>query len=83
VARLVVTGGRKAQRRAADHEAVKDERPARADLQLDRRAGGDQRARTVGGGGGKSAEIAVAGGRDPSRLDEALEQARRAAVGPA
>ncbi|MDP8937484.1 MAG: alanine--tRNA ligase [Actinomycetota bacterium] len=36
-------------------------------------------ARTVGGGGGKSAEVAVAGGRDPSRLDEALEQARRAA----
>nr|MDQ6910083.1 DHHA1 domain-containing protein [Actinomycetota bacterium] len=35
-------------------------------------------ARTVGGGGGKSAEIAVAGGRDPSRLDEALDQARRA-----
>ncbi|HEX8770990.1 MAG TPA: alanine--tRNA ligase [Acidimicrobiales bacterium] len=38
-------------------------------------------ARTVGGGGGKSPEIAVAGGRDPSRLDEALEQARRATVG--
>ncbi|MDQ6927945.1 MAG: alanine--tRNA ligase [Actinomycetota bacterium] len=36
-------------------------------------------ARTVGGGGGKSPEIAVAGGRDPSRLDEALDQARRAA----
>ena len=36
-------------------------------------------ARTVGGGGGKSAEVAVAGGRDPSRLEEALEQARRAA----
>jgi alanyl-tRNA synthetase len=35
-------------------------------------------ARTVGGGGGKSPEIAVAGGRDPSRLDEALDQARRA-----
>ena len=37
-------------------------------------------ARTVGGGGGgKKADIAVAGGRDPSKLDEALEQARRAA----
>jgi len=35
-------------------------------------------ARTVGGGGGKSPEVAIAGGRDVSRLDEALEQARRA-----
>ena len=39
-------------------------------------------ARTVGGGGGgKNPELAVAGGRDPSRLDEALDQAR-AAAGP-
>ena len=37
-------------------------------------------ARTVGGGGGKSADVAIAGGRDPSRLDEALEQARAAAT---
>jgi alanyl-tRNA synthetase len=37
-------------------------------------------ARTVGGGGGgKNPELAVAGGRDASRLDEALEQARAAA----
>ena len=37
-------------------------------------------ARTVGGGGGgKNPELAVAGGRDPSRLDEALDQAREAA----
>ncbi|MGI8758610.1 MAG: alanine--tRNA ligase [Acidimicrobiales bacterium] len=36
-------------------------------------------ARTVGGGGGKAADLAVAGGRDPSRLDEALAQARAAA----
>ena len=36
-------------------------------------------ARTVGGGGGKSPELAVAGGRDASRLDEALNQARAAA----
>ncbi len=36
-------------------------------------------ARTVGGGGGKGPELAVAGGRDPSRLDEALDQARTAA----
>ena len=36
-------------------------------------------ARTVGGGGGKGADLAVAGGRSPERLDEALEQARAAA----
>ncbi|HVA74499.1 MAG TPA: alanine--tRNA ligase [Acidimicrobiales bacterium] len=34
-------------------------------------------ARTVGGGGGgKNPEQAMAGGRDPSRLDEALDQVR-------
>jgi alanyl-tRNA synthetase len=38
-------------------------------------------ARTVGGGGGRGADVAIAGGRDPSRLDEALEQARHAASG--
>jgi alanyl-tRNA synthetase len=37
-------------------------------------------ARTVGGGGGKGADLAAAGGKHPERLDEALEQAR-AAVG--
>ena len=36
-------------------------------------------ARTVGGGGGKNPELAVAGGKDPSRIDEALDQARAAA----
>jgi hypothetical protein len=30
----------------------------------------------VGGGGGRGADVAVAGGRDASRLDEALDQAR-------
>jgi alanyl-tRNA synthetase len=39
-------------------------------------------ARMVGGGGGgKNPELAVAGGRDPSRLDEALDLARAAASG--
>ncbi|MBW3609600.1 MAG: DEAD/DEAH box helicase family protein [Actinobacteria bacterium] len=37
-------------------------------------------ARTVGGGGGKGPELAVAGGRDPSKLDEALDRARAAAA---
>ena len=36
-------------------------------------------ARTVGGGGGKAPDLAVAGGRHPERLDEALDQARAAA----
>jgi alanyl-tRNA synthetase len=31
----------------------------------------------VGGGGGGSSELALAGGRDPSRIDEALDEARR------
>jgi alanyl-tRNA synthetase len=34
-------------------------------------------ARIVGGGGGKNPELAMAGGRDPSRLDEALNLVRR------
>ena len=33
-------------------------------------------ARLVGGGGGKGADLAVAGGRDPERLDEALDLVR-------
>ena len=36
-------------------------------------------ARTVGGGVGRNPERAVAGGRDATRLDEALAQARQAA----
>jgi alanyl-tRNA synthetase len=40
-------------------------------------------ARMVGGGGGKGGDVAVAGGRDPDRLDEALELARQLALGQA
>ena len=36
-------------------------------------------AATIGGGGGRDAKLAIAGGRDPSRLDEALDQVRAAA----
>jgi alanyl-tRNA synthetase len=36
-------------------------------------------ARTVGGGGGKHPHLAVAGGKDASRIDDALDQARTAA----
>ena len=35
-------------------------------------------AKTVKGGGGKGPELAQAGGKDASRLDEALDQARAA-----
>ena len=31
----------------------------------------------VGGGGGGSAELALAGGKDPSRIDAALAEAQR------
>ena len=37
-------------------------------------------ARTVEGGTGKNAELAMAGGKDPSALDEALDQVRAAAA---
>ena len=33
-------------------------------------------AKTVQGGAGKSADVAVAGGKDPSKLDEALALAQ-------
>ncbi|QYG93381.1 alanine--tRNA ligase [Iamia sp. SCSIO 61187] len=36
-------------------------------------------AKTVGGGGGKGKDLAVAGGRNPAGLDDALDQARAAA----
>ena len=36
-------------------------------------------AATIGGGGGRDAKLAIAGGRDPSRLEEALGQVRAAA----
>jgi alanyl-tRNA synthetase len=36
-------------------------------------------AKVVGGGGGKQADIATAGGRHPENLDEALDLARKAA----
>ncbi len=36
-------------------------------------------ARAVKGGGGKNPELAVAGGKDPSGIDEALAAARHAA----
>lgn len=36
-------------------------------------------ARAVGGGGGKNPDVAVAGGKDPTKIDDALELARAAA----
>ena len=40
-------------------------------------------ARMVGGGGGRGSDVAVAGGRDAAKLDDALELARQAAAGGA
>ncbi len=36
-------------------------------------------AKAVGGGGGKAPDLAVAGGRDAAKIDDALDHARRAA----
>jgi alanyl-tRNA synthetase len=52
---------------------------ATADADLDAAALIADAARTVGGGGGKGRDVAAAGGRDASRIDEALDQARAAA----
>jgi len=40
-------------------------------------------AKAIKGGGGKAPELAVAGGKDPGGLDEALAIARRALGGTA
>ena len=40
-----------------------------------------QIAPLLGGGGGGSPEMAVAGGRDPSGVDRALDEARRVVSG--
>ena len=32
--------------------------------------------KTIGGGGGKGSELAMAGGREPGRIGEALDQVR-------
>jgi alanyl-tRNA synthetase len=47
----------------------------------DARAVVKQAAALMGGGGGGSPEVALAGGRDPAKLDEALAEARRLLVG--
>ena len=56
----------------------------RADGRADPVDAGDlarQVARLLGGGGGGSPEVAVAGGKDPSALDGALDEARRLTTG--
>jgi alanyl-tRNA synthetase len=54
---------------------------AAADTTVGRHAGEllADAARAVGGGGGKSADLAVAGGKNPDAIDDALASARRAA----
>jgi len=51
----------------------------RSDSGLDAGALIADAARAVGGGGGKGADLAVAGGKDPARIDDALDLARSAA----
>jgi alanyl-tRNA synthetase len=47
----------------------------------DARAVVKQAAAVMGGGGGGSPEIALAGGKDPTKIDEALAEARRLLIG--
>ena len=75
--RAVVVGGEPEGGGAALVAAVaKDSGLTASDLIADA-------ARTVKGGGGRHPELAVAGGKDATRLDEALDQARAAAGLPA
>ncbi len=71
--RAVVLGG------APDEGGVALVAAAAKDSGLDASALIADAARTVKGGGGKSPDLAVAGGKDASALDEALDQARAAA----
>ncbi|HLH47517.1 MAG TPA: alanine--tRNA ligase-related protein, partial [Acidimicrobiales bacterium] len=72
-------------RREGVRAAVLGGSPDGAKVALVAATGGDpdatalvrQLAAVVGGGGGGSPELAVAGGREPARIDEALEMARR------
>ena len=69
--RTVVLGGSPEDGKVALVAAVAKGKPLAAPALI-----GDA-ARTVGGGGGgKNPELAMAGGRDPSRLDEALDHIR-------
>ncbi|HEX5265844.1 MAG TPA: alanine--tRNA ligase [Acidimicrobiales bacterium] len=74
---VVVLGGSPDGERAALVSAVgKDAGWQASDLITDA-------ARLVGGGGGRHPELATAGGRDPARLDEALEGVRARLAGGA
>ena len=72
--RSVVVGGSPDGARAAIAVATGGEPDAAAIAR--------QVAAVVGGGGGGSPAVAVAGGREVSRLDEALAEARRLLLGP-
>ncbi len=69
--RAVVLGGSPGEGKVALVAAVaKDSGLVASDLIADA-------AKIVGGGGGKNPDVALAGGRDPSRLDEALQLVRQ------
>ncbi|MGP0109287.1 MAG: alanine--tRNA ligase [Acidimicrobiales bacterium] len=80
--RAVVLGGSPDGERAA--LAVAADRTAGHEADGGQVHAGDlvkQVAPLLGGGGGGSPEVAVAGGKDPSGIDRALDEARRALVG--
>ena len=80
--RAVVLGGSPDGERAA--LAVAADRTAGHDAVGGQVHAGDlvkQVAPLLGGGGGGSPEVAVAGGKEPSGIDRALDEARRALVG--
>ena len=79
--RAVVLGGSPDGERAA--LAVAADRTAGGEADGGKVHAGDlvkQVAPLLGGGGGGSPEVAVAGGKDPSGIDRALDEARRALV---
>ena len=80
--RAVVLGGSPDGERAA--LAVAADRTAGHEADGGQVHAGDlvkQVAPLLGGGGGGSPEVAVAGGKEPSGIDRALDEARRALVG--
>ena len=71
--------GRRARRRARGRRRRPSSPPSRPTAGCNAAELIADAAKAVKGGGGKSADLAVAGGKDPSALDDALDLARAAA----
>ncbi|MGH9098490.1 MAG: DHHA1 domain-containing protein, partial [Acidimicrobiales bacterium] len=80
--RAVVLGGSPDGAKAAVAVAV-DRSPAEAEAGPETHAGNlvKRIGPFLGGGGGGTPEVAVAGGKDPSGIDNALDEARKALAG--